>query len=90
MLDAERGAIGIVDGTSQAVVGAVLRVAREAQALVVVLGDAYGDLPAFGPPARGPFAPLAWIVAGQLLALALARRAGVDSDAPRGLQKFLG
>ena len=89
ILDAERGMIGIVDGNSQAAVGAVLRVAREAQTLVAVLGDTCGDLPAFGPPARGPFAPLAWIVAGQLLALALARRAGIDSDAPRGLQKFL-
>jgi glucosamine 6-phosphate synthetase-like amidotransferase/phosphosugar isomerase protein len=28
-------------------------------------------------------------VAGQMLALALARRAGIDSDAPRGLRKYL-
>ncbi len=33
---------------------------------------------------------MAWIVGGQVLALMLARRAGIDSDAPRGLRKFLG
>jgi glucosamine 6-phosphate synthetase-like amidotransferase/phosphosugar isomerase protein len=71
-------------------VGTVLDVARDAGAVVATLGHALPDIPAFGPPAHGRFAPLSWIVGGQLLALALARRAGIDSDAPRGLQKFLG
>jgi glucosamine--fructose-6-phosphate aminotransferase (isomerizing) len=78
ILDATRGLVGLVDESSRDTVGAVLDVGRETRAVVVVL------------PAGGRFAPLYWIGAGQLLALALARRAGIDSDAPRGLQKFLG
>ena len=90
ILDARRGIVGIVDASSRASVGAVLDVARDAHAIVAALGDPLPGVPAFGPPAAGRFAPLAWIVGGQLLALALARRSGIDSDAPRGLQKFLG
>jgi glucosamine--fructose-6-phosphate aminotransferase (isomerizing) len=90
ILDAARGMAGIVDASSRAAVGTVLDVARDAGAVVATLGRALPDIPAFGPPAHGRFAPLSWIVGGQLLALALARRAGIDSDAPRGLQKFLG
>jgi len=67
----------------------VLAAARAAHAVVETIGDAIEGVPAFGPPAAGRFAPLAWIVTGQLLALALARRAGIDSDAPRGLRKYL-
>lgn len=78
ILDATRGLVGLVDESSRETVGAVLDVGRETHAVVVVL------------PAGGRFAPLYWIGGGQLLALALARRAGIDSDAPRGLQKFLG
>lgn len=89
ILDATRGIIGIVDAASRGPVGTVLDVARAANAIVVTIGDALPGVPAYGPPAAGRFEPLAWIVAGQLLALALARRGGVDSDAPRGLQKFL-
>jgi len=78
ILDATRGLVGLVDESSRETVGAVLDVGRETRAVVVVL------------PAGGRFAPLYWIAGGQLLALALARRAGIDSDTPRGLQKFLG
>ena len=90
ILEAARGIVGIVDGSSRASVGTVLDVARAAQAVVATLGDALPGVPAFGPPAAGRFAPLSWIVGGQSLALALARRSGIDSDAPRGLHKFLG
>ena len=90
ILDATRGLIGIVDEFSRASVGAVLDVARDARATTVTLGDALPGVDAYGPPATGRFAPLSWIVGGQLFALALARRAGIDSDAPRGLHKFLG
>jgi glutamine---fructose-6-phosphate transaminase (isomerizing) len=90
ILDAARGIVGIVDGTSQSTVGAVLGVAREAQSVVAILGDRFNGIPAFGPPAHGRFAPLSWVVGGQRLALALARRAAIDSDTPRGLRKFLG
>jgi glucosamine--fructose-6-phosphate aminotransferase (isomerizing) len=89
ILDATRGMLGIVDASSRAAVGAEFDIARSAHAIVVALGDSFPDVPAFGPPAGGRFAPLSWIAGGQLLALALARRAGIDSDTPRGLQKFL-
>jgi glucosamine--fructose-6-phosphate aminotransferase (isomerizing) len=89
ILEGSRGMVGIVDAASRASVGAVIDVAREAQAIVAVLGEGLPDVPAFGPPGAGRFAPLAWIAGGQLLALALARRAGIDSDTPRGLRKFL-
>jgi glucosamine--fructose-6-phosphate aminotransferase (isomerizing) len=78
ILDPTRGLVGLVDESSRETVGAVLDVGRERRAVVAVL------------PAGGRFAPLYWIAGGQLLALALARHAGIDSDAPRGLQKFLG
>jgi glucosamine--fructose-6-phosphate aminotransferase (isomerizing) len=81
ILDSGRGMVGIVDEWSRASVGAVLEVARAARTVVVTLDD----VPAVG----GTFGPLFWIAGGQLLALALARRAGIDSDAPRGLRKFL-
>jgi glucosamine--fructose-6-phosphate aminotransferase (isomerizing) len=90
ILEPARGLVGIVDASSSAAVCAVLDVARAAHAVVAALGDACGNAPVFGPPASGRFAPLAWIVGGQVLALALARRSGIDSDAPRGLRKFLG
>ena len=90
ILDRSRGMVGIVDASSAASLCSVLDVARDAHAIVATLGDAPAGGAVFGPSAAGRFAPLAWIVAGQLLALALARRAGIDSDAPRGLQKFLG
>ena len=81
ILDSGRGTVGIVDEWSRASVGAVLDIAREAHTAVVILDDA--------PAPGGPFGPLFWIARGQLLALALARRAGIDSDAPRGLRKYL-
>jgi glutamine---fructose-6-phosphate transaminase (isomerizing) len=90
ILDATRGMIGIVDAESRSAVGAVLNVARDAHAITVALGEGLPDVPAFGPAAGGIFAPLSWIVGGQVLALTLARRAGIDSDTPRGLRKFLG
>lgn len=81
ILDAGRGMVGVVDAASHASVDAVLEVARAAGSVVVTIDDALA--------AGGRFGPLFWIAGGQLLALALARRAGIDSDAPRGLRKFL-
>jgi glucosamine--fructose-6-phosphate aminotransferase (isomerizing) len=81
ILDPGRGTVGLLDEWSRGSVGAVLDVARAARTAVVTLDDAAA--------AGGPFGPLFWIAGGQLLALTLARRAGIDSDAPRGLRKFL-
>jgi glucosamine--fructose-6-phosphate aminotransferase (isomerizing) len=89
MLDATSALLGIVDPWSQAIVGDVLGVAGEAHALTATIGAPIGTFSAFGPALTGTFAPIGWIVAGQLLALTLARRAGIDSDTPRGLRKYL-
>ena len=80
--------IGIVDPWSGAIVRDVLRVATDAGAVTAAICETLDDDAAGGPGITGTFAPLGWIVAGQVLALALARRAGIDSDAPRGLRKF--
>lgn len=89
ILDGTRGVIGIADAWSFSVVSDVLATAHAAGSAVAAFGESIDGVPAFGPDIGGAFAPLGWIVAGQMLALALARRAGIDSDTPRGLQKFL-
>jgi glucosamine--fructose-6-phosphate aminotransferase (isomerizing) len=89
ILDARRGVIGILDPFAREPVEAVLELARTDGAIAMTLGDGFAGMPGFGPPAAGRFAPLAWIAGGQVLGLALARQAGIDSDAPRGLRKFL-
>jgi glucosamine--fructose-6-phosphate aminotransferase (isomerizing) len=89
MLDGVRGAIGIVDPWSAEVVGDVLSTARAASSVTATIGGAVAGSAAYGPAIAGTFAPLGWIVTGQMLALAFARRAGIDSDVPRGLLKFL-
>jgi glucosamine--fructose-6-phosphate aminotransferase (isomerizing) len=89
ILDGSLGVIGIADPWSFSIVGDVLATARDAGSAVTVFGEPVDGFPGFGPDLAGTFAPLGWIVAGQMLALSLARRAGIDSDTPRGLQKFL-
>jgi glucosamine--fructose-6-phosphate aminotransferase (isomerizing) len=42
-----------------------------------------------GPPLPAPFTFLGWLIAGQMLALGAGRARQVESDAPRGLTKFL-
>jgi glucosamine--fructose-6-phosphate aminotransferase (isomerizing) len=90
MLDASRALVGIVDPWSRASVSNVISSGRGAHSAIITIGDAVDGVPRFGPELAGPFAPLGWIIAGQVLALALARAAGIDSDTPRGLHKFLG
>ena len=89
VLDAQRGVIGIVDPWSADIVGDLLATARLAQSMTIAIGSELPNEVNLGPLLNGPFAPLGWIVAGQMLALSLARRSGIDSDTPRGLSKFL-
>lgn len=42
-----------------------------------------------GPVLAAPFTFLGWLVTGQMLALGAGRARGVESDAPRGLTKFV-
>ena len=64
--------------------------AEAAGAARYVIGAPCGDAPVLGPATADPFNTLAWLVAGQYLALCIGRANGVDSDAPRGLRKWLG
>ena len=42
-----------------------------------------------GPRTGEAFNTLAWVVAGQMLALEVGRARGVESDTPRGLTKYV-
>ena len=89
MLDASCAIAGILDGRSDELVRRALQEASNAEALAYAVGELARDLPVLGPVFAGPFAPLGWIVAGQVLALHLGRARGVQSDAPRGLVKAI-
>jgi glucosamine--fructose-6-phosphate aminotransferase (isomerizing) len=89
VLDGTMAIVGIVDEASRAVVDRPLAEAVERGAIRYAIGARLGDVPLLGPRADAPFRVLAWLVAGQMLALELGRVRGVDSDAPRGLAKVL-
>jgi glucosamine--fructose-6-phosphate aminotransferase (isomerizing) len=89
VLDASCAIVGIVDDASRAFVERPLTAALEAEAARFVIGAATGDLLPLGAPTGVAFNTLAWLVAGQYLALAVGRARGVESDAPRGLSKVL-
>jgi glutamine---fructose-6-phosphate transaminase (isomerizing) len=89
MLDASTAIVGIVDEASREVVQRPLAEAAEAEAARYVIGARCGDVPLIGPSAGEAFNTLAWLVAGQMLALSLGRANFVESDAPRGLRKWV-
>jgi glucosamine--fructose-6-phosphate aminotransferase (isomerizing) len=89
ILDASSAIIGIVDETSRDIVHRPLAEAVEAEAARYVIGARSGDVPLLGPATGEPFNTLAWLVAGQYLALSLGRANYVESDAPRGLSKYV-
>lgn len=89
MIDSSCAIVGIVDERSDRLVRRALHEATQAGAAGYVVGQSSEDLPLLGPQFTGPFDPLAWLVTGQMLALALGRARGVQSDAPRGLVKAL-
>lgn len=89
ILDASSAIIGIVDEASRDIVHRPLAEAVEAEAARYVIGARSGDVPLLGPATGEPFNTLAWLVAGQYLALSLGRANFVESDAPRGLSKYV-
>ncbi len=89
MLDASSAIVGIVDAASRDVVQRPLAEAEDAGALRCVVGAPLAGLPPLGPATGEAFNTLAWLVTGQSLALAIGRANGVDSDAPRGLRKWV-
>lgn len=89
MLDASSAIIGIVDEVSRDIVHRPLAEAAEAEAARYVIGARSGDIPLLGPATGEAFNTLAWLVAGQYLALSVGRANFVESDSPRGLTKFM-
>jgi glutamine---fructose-6-phosphate transaminase (isomerizing) len=89
ILDASSAIIGIVDEASRDIVHRPLAEAVEAEAARYVIGARSGDVPLLGPATGEPFNSLAWLVAGQYLALSLGRANYVESDSPRGLRKYV-
>ena len=90
ILDASTAIIGIVDESSRDIVHRPLAEAVEAEAARYVIGARSGDVPLLGPATGEAFNTLAWLVAGQYLALCIGRANFVESDAPRGLSKWVG
>ncbi|MEA2720113.1 MAG: hypothetical protein QOJ39_1977 [Candidatus Eremiobacteraeota bacterium] len=90
ILDASSAIVGIVDDASRDVVRRPLAEAAEAEAARYTIGARTGDVPMLGPATGEAFNALAWLVAGQYLALSIGRAKFVESDAPRGLSKWVG
>ncbi len=89
MLDPGCAIVGIVDEVSRDVVNRPMLEAVQAEAIRYVVGGHLGDVPLLGPVVGIAFNTLAWLVAGQMLALFVGRARYVESDAPRGLSKAM-
>ncbi len=89
MLDAGCAIIGIVDDTARNIVNQPLAEAEEAECLRYTIGGRLADVPLLGPVVGEAFNALAWLVAGQAIALHVGRARYVESDAPRGLVRLL-
>jgi|SRR5579863_285749 len=88
MLDAGCAIIGIADDSSRHIVHQPLAEAEEAECLRYVVGGRVADVPLLGPVIGEAFNTLAWLVAGQAIALYVGRARYVESDAPRGLVRL--
>ena len=89
MLDATTALIGIVDEASREIVRRPLDEAKRNETLRYTIGGAIEGVWKLGPQTGEAFNTLAWLVAGQSLALDIGRARGVDGDAPRGLTKVV-
>lgn len=89
MLDGSAALLALVGTSADRSVARLLADTAATGCIQLALGGPFEGRPQAGVDARGPFAALAWIVSGQLLALELGRRDGIDSDAPRGLRKVV-
>ena len=89
MLDATCAIIGIVDEVSRDVVNRPLVEAVQAESLRYVIGGHLGDIPLLGPVVGEAFNTLAWLAAAQMISLYVGRARHVESDAPRGLSKYM-
>jgi glucosamine--fructose-6-phosphate aminotransferase (isomerizing) len=89
ILDATTTLIGIVDDPSREIVRRPLEEAERTESLRFTIGESIEGVAQLGARTGEAFNTLAWLVAGQLLALESGRARGIDGDAPRGLTKFV-
>jgi glucosamine--fructose-6-phosphate aminotransferase (isomerizing) len=89
ILDATTTLVGIVDVASREIVRRPLDEAARTESLRYTIGESIEGVARLGAETSEAFNTLAWLVAGQLLALEVGRARGIDSDAPRGLTKFV-
>ena len=89
MLDATCAIIGIVDEVARQIVNRPMNEAAQAESLRYVVGAHLGDIPLLGPVVGEAFNTLAWLVGAQMMALFVGRARYVESDAPRGLSKYI-
>ena len=89
ILDATTALVGVVDAASAAIVRRPLVEAERTESLRYTVGAPLDGVEMLGARTGDAFNTLAWLVTGQVLALAVGRARGVDSDAPRGLTKFV-
>jgi glucosamine--fructose-6-phosphate aminotransferase (isomerizing) len=95
VVGADTPALLVAAGSGPALPGVVALARRVTEAGARAYGIGGGaelaaacDRALAGPPLPEELAPLALVVPGQLVAEALARRLGIDPDAPRGLRKI--
>jgi len=89
ILDETTALVGVLDAASAHSVGRPFAEAERTRTLRFTFGAPLAGVAMLGMRGDGPFGMLASLVAGQMLALAVGRARGVDSDAPRGLTKFV-
>jgi glucosamine--fructose-6-phosphate aminotransferase (isomerizing) len=89
ILDASTTLVGVVDDASTAIVARPLAEAERTETLRFTIGAPLVGMTMLGARTGDAFNTLAWVVAGQILALEVGRARGVESDTPRGLTKFV-
>jgi glucosamine--fructose-6-phosphate aminotransferase (isomerizing) len=90
MVDANSAIIGIMDADALENVGRPLREIERTGAVRYAIGtQTVEGVARIGPMVEDAYNTLAWLATMQMLALHVARKRGVDSDAPRGLTKAI-
>lgn len=90
MVDERFVVIGFADADALPIVARPMRELHERGASLYTIGSApIDDITRLGPQVQEPFNTLAWLATAQMTALHAARARGIDSDAPRGLNKAL-
>jgi len=89
ILDPATALVGVIDDASRDIVRRPLDEAGRTGSLRYTIGGPVEGIARLGAETGEAFNTLAWLVAGQMLALEIGRARGVDGDEPRGLTKFV-